>query len=633
MNLLRGRLVPIVRHPDRMSASAPRRQARQCEAWRWYSRCTDGVLQSTIPSVAQNRSFRKKAPAPAEARRSRMAGSISASIRPVRPGSNCCCSPTPTTRGPHAWSHSTRSVTGPINTGTPTSPALRAGQLYAYRADRPLAIRATGLRFDRTKVLLDPYGRAVAVPRGYDRRTVADPGDDAAIAMKSVVVEPACLRLGRRPPAPSTVRPDGDLRAARPRLHAPSKLRRRRSRDAAPMPGSSRRSPTSSTSASPRSSCYRCFSSTAGRAARPPELLGLLPVSFFAPHHGYASRPGSARRGRRVQGHGEGAASRRPRGHSRRRLQSHGRGRSSRADALLPRASRTPRTTSSRPDRARYANYTGTGNTLNANHPIVRRLIVDSLRYWVEEMHVDGFRFDLASILSRDASGRPLANPPILSDIDNDPVLAGTKLIAEAWDAAGLYQVGSFAGDWWKEWNGRFRDDVRSFWKGDGGTVGAMANRLLGSPDIYGHEEREPEKSVNFVTLPRRLHAERPRLVRSQAQRGQRRGESRRLERQPQLELRRRGPNRRSRRRAVAQPPGEEFPRRLPCSLSERRCSSWETRCAAHSGATTTRYCLDDDTTWFDWTLLDRHDDVRRFVRLLISQRLRRDIVTSRNGR
>ena len=124
------------------------------------------------------------------------------------------------------------------------------------------------------------------------------------------------------------------------------------------------------------------------------------------------------------------------------------------------------------PNRALYANYTGCGNTLNANEPICRRLIIDSLRYWVSEMHVDGFRFDLASILSRDTVGRPLANPPILWDIESDPVLANVKLIAEAWDAAGLYQVGSFVGDSWKEWNGRFRDDVRAFIKGDNGMAG-----------------------------------------------------------------------------------------------------------------------------------------------------------------
>jgi isoamylase len=151
-------------------------------------------------------------------------------------------------------------------------------------------------------------------------------------------------------------------------------------------------------------------------------------------------------------------------------------------------------------DRSRYANYSGTGNTLNASHSIVRRMILDSLRYWVEEMHVDGFRFDLASILARDAAGGVMPNPPVLWDIESDPVLAGTKLIAEAWDAAGLYQVGSFIGDSWKEWNGRFRDDAPSFFRGEEGSVARFADRLVGSPDIYGHKGREVEQSVNFVT-------------------------------------------------------------------------------------------------------------------------------------
>ena len=148
----------------------------------------------------------------------------------------------------------------------------------------------------------------------------------------------------------------------------------------------------------------------------------------------------------------------------------------------------------------RYANHSGCGNTLAAHHAVVRRLILDSLRYWVRVMHVDGFRFDLASILARDESGQPLANPPLLLDIESDPVLAGTKLIAEAWDAAGLYQVGRFVGQHWKEWNGRFRDDVRSFVRGDAGVVPALADRLLGSPDLYGARPREPAQSINFVT-------------------------------------------------------------------------------------------------------------------------------------
>jgi isoamylase len=152
------------------------------------------------------------------------------------------------------------------------------------------------------------------------------------------------------------------------------------------------------------------------------------------------------------------------------------------------------------PNQRYYSNYTGCGNTLNANHPVVRRLILDSLRYWVAEMHIDGFRFDLASILSRDEDGAPLANPPILLDIETDPYLSGTKLIAEAWDAAGLYQVGSFVGERWQEWNGKFRDDIRSWVRGDLGAIAHFPNRILGSPDIFEHENREPEQSINFVS-------------------------------------------------------------------------------------------------------------------------------------
>jgi glycogen operon protein len=149
---------------------------------------------------------------------------------------------------------------------------------------------------------------------------------------------------------------------------------------------------------------------------------------------------------------------------------------------------------------AAYANYSGCGNTLNANHSIVRRLIRDSLNYWVTEMHVDGFRFDLASALSRGEFGEPLASPPILWAIESDPVLAGTAIIAEAWDAGGLYQVGTFIGDRFAEWNGQFRDDVRSFVKGDPGLAVKMALRMAGSPDLYPRTDRNVHRTVNFIT-------------------------------------------------------------------------------------------------------------------------------------
>jgi len=153
------------------------------------------------------------------------------------------------------------------------------------------------------------------------------------------------------------------------------------------------------------------------------------------------------------------------------------------------------------PETGAYLDYSGCGNTLNCNHPVVRNLIIDALRYWVAEMHVDGFRFDLASILGRGRNGEVLARPPVLERIAADPVLADATLIAEAWDAAGLYQVGTFpAWGRWAEWNGPFRDHVRHVVRGDTGFVPALAQRLAGSADLFQHTGRTPAYSINFVT-------------------------------------------------------------------------------------------------------------------------------------
>jgi glycogen operon protein len=153
------------------------------------------------------------------------------------------------------------------------------------------------------------------------------------------------------------------------------------------------------------------------------------------------------------------------------------------------------------PRTGKYLNYSGCGNTLNCNHPVVRYQILAALRYWVTEMHVDGFRFDLASVLGRGRDGEVLPNPPLLEAIAADPVMADVKLIAEAWDAAGLYQVGSFpAWGRWAEWNGRFRDELRRFVKSDPGLTRLLAKRLAGSPDLYRVSDRAPWHSINFVT-------------------------------------------------------------------------------------------------------------------------------------
>ena len=221
-------------------------------------------------------------------------------------------------------------------------------------------------------------------------------------------------------------------------------------------------------------------------------------------------------------------------------------------------------------DQARYANYTGCGNTFNGNHSIVRRLIIDCLRYWVEEMHVDGFRFDLASVLSRDEWGQPLKSPQTLWTIESDPVLAGTKIIAEAWDAAGLYQVGSFIGHRWAEWNGQFRDDVRRFVKSDQRhrAEAGRAHRRQPRSVSAARSRAEPQHQLHH--LPRRLHAQRSGVLQLQAQRRQRPAQRRRPRHQLQLELRRGRPDRRSSDRGAA-PAADQEPARRSCSSRRAR--------------------------------------------------------------
>jgi len=152
-------------------------------------------------------------------------------------------------------------------------------------------------------------------------------------------------------------------------------------------------------------------------------------------------------------------------------------------------------------EKGRFANYSGCGNTVNCNYPAVREFVINCLRYWAAEYHIDGFRFDLASILGRDSRGNPLSNPPLLEFLAHDPVLADCKLVAEAWDAGGLYQVGNFPSyGRWMEWNGKYRDCARRFLKGEPGMVGEMVQRILGSPDLYREAGRKPTASVNFIT-------------------------------------------------------------------------------------------------------------------------------------
>ncbi|HXI27112.1 MAG TPA: glycogen debranching protein GlgX [Vicinamibacterales bacterium] len=502
-------------------------------------------------------------------------------------------------------------------------PGLERGQVYAFRADGPFA-PARGLRFDADKVLLDPYGRAVAVPAAYDRAAAARPGDNAAVAMKSVVVDPACYdwegdRPLRRPFAETVIY----------ELHVRGFTRHPSSRVARSLAGTYAgliaKIPYLQELGITAVELLPIFQFDPQSAPGGLNYWGYQPVSFFAPHHGYGATTDplgvidefrdmvKALHRASIEvildvvfNHTAEAGVDGP------------------MQCFRGLANECYYTLDS--DRSWYRDFTGCGNTFNANQPIVRRLIQDSLRYWVSEMHVDGFRFDLASILARDEEGRPIGNPPVLWDIETDPVLAGTKLIAEAWDAGGLYQVGSFVGDAWQEWNGRFRDDVRQFLRGDDHTVQRLANRIIGSPDIYAHEQREAEQSVNFVTCHDGFTLND--LVSYDRKHNEANGEH----------------NRDGADDNASWNCGAEGPTDDPAieALRNRQVKNFLVLTMMAAGTpmllmgdemrrtqqgNNNAYCHDGEITWLDWDRLARHGDVHRFVKMLTAFRQRRDLV------
>ena len=503
-------------------------------------------------------------------------------------------------------------------------PALRPGQVYAYRAHGPFTPER-GLRFDAAKVLLDPYGLAAAIPDSYDREAARRPGDNTAVAMKSVVADPAQYDW------------EGDAPLRRRfvetivyELHVRGFTRHPSSGVAPALRGTYagliEKIPYLTDLGITAVELLPVFQFDPQDA--PPGRInywGYQPISFFAPHHAFSSRKDPLgvldefrdmvkafhRAGLEVildvvfnhttEGSHDGPT-------------------------LCYRGLANDFYYILEEDKSRYADFTGCGNTLNANQPIVRRLIQDSLRYWVREMHVDGFRFDLASILSRDETGRPLANPPLLWDIESDPLLAGTKLIAEAWDAAGLYQVGDFVGDTWQEWNDRFRDDVRHFVKGDNDSVSRVAARFLGSPDLYGGEQREAEQTVNFAACHDGFTLND--LVTYDRKHNEDNGEN----------------NRDGSNDNVSWNCGVEGPTDDPAieELRNRQVKNFLSAVLLSAGTpmllmgdearrtqrgNNNAYCQDNEISWFDWTLLQRHADVHRFVKSLNQFRQRRDVV------
>ena len=269
-----------------------------------------------------------------------------------------------------------------------------------------------------------------------------------------------------------------------------------------------------------------------------------------------------------------------------------------------------------------YRNYTACGNTLNCNHPIVRGLIADCLRYWVVEMHVDGFRFDLGSVLGRDRDGRLMPNPPTLERIAEDPVLRQTKIIAEAWDAAGAYQVGSFPGGRWAEWNDKFRSDVRRFWRGDAGMVPQLATRLAGSSDLYLRDGRKPFHSVNFVTSHDGLTLND--LVSYAHKHNEENGEagSDGITPDESANYGVEGPTRDRAVEAVRNRQVKNLLATLLLSLGTPMILGGDEIRRTQRG-NNNAWCQNNEMSWYDWRGLERHADVHRFCRELLAFRRR----------
>lgn len=509
-------------------------------------------------------------------------------------------------------------------------PGLKPGRLYGYRVHGPYD-PAAGKRFDSSKTLLDPYGRGVTVPKGYDRTAAGVRGAETSPPLKSVLVDPHSYDWeGDRPlerPFARTILYEMHVRGFTQHPNSGIAPENRGT-----YAGLIEKIPYLQQLGITAVELLPVFQFDAQDA--PPNRVnywGYSPLAFFAPHAAYSSR--TDRLG--------------PVDEFRDLVKAlHRAGIEVILDVVFNHTAEGNQfgpTLSFRgldndiyytldPNPEHYANFSGTGNTLNANHPVVRRMILDSLRYWVEHMHVDGFRFDLASILSRGHQGELLSNPPVLWDIESDPVLAGTKFIAEAWDAGGLYQVGSFVGDSWKEWNGQFRDDCRSFFRGDSGALSRFADRLVGSPEIFGKSEREPEKSVNFVTCHDGFTLND--LFTYEHKHNEDNGEE----------------NRDGCNDNRSWNCGTEGPTNDPEveSLRIRQIKNCLTVTLFSMGlpmilmgdevrrtqrGNNNAYCQDNELSWFDWKLVEQHADLLRFVQLLNRRRNERDDTHERTRR
>ena len=509
---------------------------------------------------------------------------------------------------------------------------LAPGTFYGWRMDGPGDTQSTGLRFNREKVLLDPWCLAVTNEL-WDRRRASLPGDNGAFSMRGIVLVDAPYDWkGDKP----LNHPMED--AIIYEMHVGGFTRHSTSQVTHPgaFAGVIEKIPylkalgVTDVELMPVMAFDEQDVPEGGAARGLRNYWGYSTHSFFSPHPGYAVTPEKGTHRREFRDmvkalHQEGI------GVILDVVLNHTSEGGAEGPTINFKGMANPGFYHLDPnDRRIYRDYTGCGNTVSCNSPVASDFLVNCLEYWVQEMHVDGFRFDLASVLVRDPTGAPMYFAPTPWRIEFSNKLANTAIIAEAWDAAGLYQVGDFPGFRWAEWNGQYRDVIRRFVRGDRGLIGAVASRVSGSSDLYEWEGRVPSSSVNFVTCHDGFTLYD--LVSYNGKHNEANGEDNRDGNNDNLssncgaEGETNDPKILSLRRQQA----KNFVAILLLSQGVPMIQAGDEVLRTQRG-NNNGYCQDNELSWFDWTLTEKNQEMLRFVAKMIAFRKRHPCLTRKH--